>query len=204
MTSYAVYPSSLPGLGFDVVWTPEFLTSVQRSMSGKETAIRFWAYPIRNYTLTYDILGSSASSADFQTLYGFFLNAYARGNIFMFTDPDDYSVSSQSISTAAGGVSSFQLVRTYASFTEPVYAPNTVLDVSVGGTPLSSTAYTVGAYGSTAPGVLLLSSAPSSSLPVTASFTYYQPCRFREDMMDFNKFMYQMWEAKTVSFYTQK
>lgn len=202
--TYAVYPSTLVGLGFDVVKTPEWNNIVQRSMSGKETGIRFWSYPIYNFTLTYDILVSSASTADLQTLMGFFNQAYARGNVFLFTDPDNYSVTGQSISTAAAGLSSFQLVNTYGGFTEPVYAPNSVTAVKLDGVAQASSTYTVGAYGSSAPGVLAFSSAPASSAAVTADFTFYYPCRFREDTLDFNKFMYQMWEAKQVSFYTQK
>lgn len=201
--TYPVYPS-LMGLSFDVVWTPEFMTVVNRAASGKETSIRFWNTPIRNYQLTYDILRFDLTNAELQNLLGFFNSVYARGNVFLFTDPDDYTVTGQSLGTGDGATVAFQLQRTLGGFAEPILAPNTVSAVKVSSVALGSSQWSVSSYGSSAPGIVTLSTAPASSAPVTADFTYYFPCRFSDDKMDFNKFMYQMWEAKKVTFYTQK
>jgi uncharacterized protein (TIGR02217 family) len=181
--TYSVYPV-LAGLGFDVIWTPEFSNEVQRSASGKETAIRFWSYPIRNYELTYDILRSAPTYAEQQTLLGFYNSVFARGNVFLFDDPDDDTVTGQNIGTGDGSTLAFQLQRTYGGFTEPIYAPHTVSKVYVDGVDQVGF-WTNTDYTSTTPGIVTFSGghAPAAGKAVTADFTYYFPCRFSDDMI---------------------
>lgn len=40
--------------------------------------------------------------------------------------------------------------------------------------------------------------APASGLPITADFTFYYRLRFKEDLQEFNNFLYNLWEVKQM------
>ncbi len=200
--SLSVFPS-LVGLGFDVNKSPVWNTNVNISASGKKTAIEFWSAPLYDYDLTYDVLPSTANG-DLQSLMGFFNSLQGRASPFLFDDPDDDSVTGQLLGTGNSSAVAFQLVRAYGGFSEPVLAPNVINNVYLGTAAQASSLWSVSAYGTSAPGVLTFTSAPSSAQLVSADFTYYWPVRFLTDTLTFNKFMYQLWAAKKVTFETEK
>ena len=192
---------SLVGLGFNVVRSPKWSSIVQRSASGKETAMAMWSYPQWNYELTYELL-RSGSPAEFQALAGFFNARLGRFDSFLYEDPDDCSITGQALGGGDGSNKKFQLARSFGGFIEPMFAPKLVSAVYLNGVPASG--WTVSNWGTAAPGVITFATAPSSGVIVSATFTYYFPCRFADDQIDFNKFLSQMWNAQSVKFYTLK
>ncbi len=203
--TYPILPT-LKGLGFDVLRTPMWDNTIQRSKSGKKTFIRFWSSPLYQYEITYNFLRGSVAKHEFQDLMGFFNSLHGSADRFLYDDPDDDTVTTQPIGTGDGVTLTYQLVRTLGGFAEPVLAPNVVSAVYVDGVSISSSFWTVSAYGTAAPGVITFSGghAPTAGKAVTADFTYYWPVNFTEDKMTFNKFLYQMWGAKKVTFETNK
>ena len=196
--SQAVFPS-LPGLTWDRERSPEFSTLLQTSVSGLQAASALWNYPVYTYgNLGYDILRSGAPFAELQTLMGFFNQRKGRLDTFLYDDPEDDSVTGQPIATGDGVATSFQLVRTFGGWTDPVRDVNAVSNVYLNGVGQIS-GWTVNSLG-----VLTFSSPPGDGVAITATFSYYWRCRFTLDKLPFNLAMFKWWELKKLEFQTVK
>lgn len=195
--STALFPT-LAGLTFPVEKTPIWSTKIQPSVSGKETRLAFWSYPIWQYSIDYDLLRSDNVNAELQSLLGFFNARFGSFDSWWFNDPDDNTAVAQRFGTGDGTTTAFQLSRSFGGFTEPVRAINTMGTVTVAGTPTS--AFTVNA----STGVLTYTSAPASSAALLWSGTFYWQCRFMDDQMTTTKFMRDFWETKSLRFQSIK
>src|SRR6266403_4136453 len=192
---------SLPGLTYDVVRTPMWGNTVEQFVSGKELRINNgWTYPRYQWDLLFTLLRSNATNHELQTLMGFYNARNGSYDSFLYTDPDDSSVIGQSIATGDGATLTFQLVRTFGGYVEPVFAPNTVTTVYVDGIDQVGH-WSVSNWGSSTPGILTFAGgyAPTSGKAITADFTYYFPVRFKDDNVPFNNFMKQLWECQKIS-----
>lgn len=201
--SNAVFPA-LAGLEYPVTRTPVFRTLIQESVSGRENRAALQLYPRWKWSLSFDFLRDDANN-EFRTLLGFFLARQGAYDSFLFDDADDDMATAQSLGTGTGSQTSFQLVRTFGGFTEPVLAPNAVTSVTVNGTPKSfGPDYSVSLWGAAQPGVIVFTSPPAVGAAIAASFTYYWPVRFLADDNDFSKFMNKLWEQKKLEFESVK
>jgi uncharacterized protein (TIGR02217 family) len=198
----AVVLPSLPGLGWDIVRTPVWSTNVQSAISGKECRISYWSYPKWKWELTFNILRSSSAYTEFQQLVGFFNARQGQFDTFLFSDPDDNSVTGQTIGTGDGSTKTFQLVRAFGGFVEPVLAPNVVSHVYNNGT--DSGGWSVSNWGTSSPGVITYVTAPAAGHAITADFSYYWPVRMDADTLAFNLFMTQFYACKKYSFTSVK
>lgn len=197
--SNATFPA-LSGLGWSVKRTPIWKTRVQEAISGKETRIADWSYPRWKWELAYDFLRGDASHAEFQALAGFFNQRQGMFDSFLYQDADDNTATGQSLGSGDGTTRSFQLVRSFGGFIEPIIAPNAVGNIYLAGVAQSPSAYGV----NSATGIVTFTTAPGASVAVSADFTFYFRCRFAEDSMDFEKFMSQLWRAKKLAFISVK
>jgi uncharacterized protein (TIGR02217 family) len=193
--SNAVYPT-LPGVTLEVAKTPEFSTQIQRSVNLSELRASFSEQPVYTFKLQYEVLreGTVHGTAytELRSLMGFFLARYGSWDSFLFTDPDDYGVTTESLGTGDGATTEFQLTRTFGAFTEDVANVNTIASISVSNTPTSS--YTISA------GLVTFNSPPASNAPITWSGSYYYRCRFTNDMQEFDKIMQRLFSAGDVEF----
>lgn len=205
--STQVFPSStaLPGLTFDIERAMLWNTQVQEAVSGKETRIAYWAYPRYTWTLTYEFLRSSTSFNEFQTLWSFLNARQGRFDSFLYLDDTDNTEVGQQLGTGDSTNRSFQLLANFggsSSILAPILAPNAVTKVTVAGSSVSSTTFTVNGWQSTAasgPGSITFSTfAPSGGQAVTADFTYYFPVRVDDDIGTFVEFMSKLWENKKL------
>lgn len=158
--SISTFPS-LIGLTWKKIRTPNFETINQEAVSGAETRIALRPYPKYGWKMDFSYLGSGQigqiSNSDFNTLFGFFNERQGKFDSFLITEPDDSSVTGQSIGQGTGSIKAFQMVRTLGGFSEPVLAPNAVSAVYLGGISIPSAGYsapTTGALTSTAGGAL--------------------------------------------------
>jgi uncharacterized protein (TIGR02217 family) len=190
--SNAVFPS-LIGLTYPVVKTPRWSTKVQTTVSGKETRLNLWSYPIWEYTLGYDMLRSDAVNFELQQLAAFYNARSGSYDDWLFNDPDDNTVANQSFGTGNGVTTAFQLVRAYGGYVEPVRGINAISSVNVNGT-------TTAAYSVSATGLLTFTTAPASGAALTWSGTYYWRVRFMDDHIDLNKVVNQFWDLKSLKF----
>jgi len=200
--STSILPS-LVGLGFDVTRTPVWDTTVQQAISGKETRIAKRTYPSWKWELSYSVLRSGASYGELQQLAGFFNARQGMFDTFLYQDADDNSVTAQVIGTGDGVTTGFQLIRAFGGFLEPVLAPNAVANVYLNAVRQSS-GYSIASWGSTNPGLLTFTTAPTSGVTISVDMTYYWPCRMSEDSVSFSLFMSQYYKAKKFGFVSVK
>lgn len=185
--SNAVFPS-FPGLAWGVVKAPQFTTRIQRAASGREWRASLTAYPVYTFRLSFEFLRAS----EFQQLLGFMLARRGAWDSFLFTDPDDNTVTDYRIGTGDGNRTQFQLLRPCGGFIEPVENVNILSAVKAGGVArVAGSGYSV-----TPTGIVVFNPAPAAGQAVTWSGSYYYRCRFKDDALDFSQFMEQLWELK--------
>ena len=204
--SSALFPT-LAGLGWDVTRTPMWSNTVQQAVSGKETRIARWSYPRWQWELTFEFLrqGTVHGTAytEFSQLAGFFNARQGSFDSFLYQDADDNAITGQALGTGDGSKTAFQLIRSFGGFNEPILAPNVVSHVYLNGTNQPS-GWSVSSWGSATPGVLTFTSPPGSGVAITADFSFFFPCRFTDDSLDFTKFMSALYAGKKVSFISIK
>jgi uncharacterized protein (TIGR02217 family) len=203
--STEVFPS-LAGLEYPVVRTPIYSTLMQTAVSGAETRAALQLYPRWQWTLSFNFLRDDTTD-EIRTLLGFFLARKGSFDSFLFEDPDDNSVAGQQIGIGDGSTITFQILRTFGGFTEPILAPLVFSQVKVGSSVKTpGTDYVVFGWenGAFAPGLISFTSPPGAGQAITASFTYAWPVRFVSDQYDFSKFMNRLWEQKKLDFISVK
>jgi uncharacterized protein (TIGR02217 family) len=192
-----VFPT-LAGQGWNFTRSPVWKTLIQTTASGRELRAQMMSYPLYKYTLTYDFLRSNASYLELQQLMAFFNECGGSFTPFMFTDPDDNTVTNQLIATGDGVTRGFQLVKNFGGYIEPVLAVNLITSMTVNGVATSAYAVNSGT------GAISFTTAPPAGQPIAWSGTFYYWCRFLADTYDFDKFMYQLWQMKKLEFQTCK
>lgn len=194
---------SLAGLGFDVVRTPVWDTSIHTTISGKETRMARQVYPRWKWELTYNVLRSDATHSELQQLAGFFNARKGRFDTFLYRDADDNTAIAQILGQGTDSLTTFQLIRDFGGFKEVILAPQTVSAVYIDGVAQSS-GWSVSAWGTATPGVITFASAPANNAIITADFSFYFPCRMSEDIVSFTMFISQHYRVKKFSFISVK
>jgi len=191
--SNAVFPT-LPGLMFDVKKAPEFNNVRRTTASQFRTVVSLSDYPIWNISLQYELLRDNAVNDELNQLMGFFLARKGNYDSFLFDDPDANAVTAQNIGTGNGTTTQFQLTRSIGGFAEPVQNPKASPQIYKAGVLQTlTTHYTIDSYG-----VVTFVTAPTAGQAITWTGGYYTRCEFKESMLEFNKFMWKMWEARQV------
>jgi hypothetical protein len=85
--TYPNFPS-IATVGWSVHMTPKFSTLIAQHVSGRETRGQFYANPLYEFELTYEVLRSAAAFAELQEIAGFFEQSSGRGIPFWFSPPN--------------------------------------------------------------------------------------------------------------------
>ena len=196
--SDSVFPV-LPGLKWGIKRANQWKTLLQESVSGKELSVSLMTYPNRRYSLSYEFLRAGAE-AELQQLEAFFNARQGRHDTFLYSDPDDSSVTDQSFGTGNGSTVAFPLVRTRGGYAEPVQSLNSAPVIKVAGvTKTLTTDYTISALG-----VVTFVTAPAAGAALTWSGSYYWRCRFLRDEAEFDQFLQDLWSLQRIEFRTVK
>lgn len=193
--SNLVFPT-LPGLEWNVTRVPIWNTTKKASVSGRRFAVANYAFPRYKYTMSFSVLRQGGSWTELAQVVGLFNQCYGDFDSFLWTDPDDSSVTAQAIGTGDGATRAFQLVRTWGSFVEPVYDTNGAPSIYVAGVLKTlTTDYTISATG-----LVTFTTAPTSGQAITWTGAYYRRVVFSNPSYDFNKFAQNLWELKKLDF----
>ena len=187
-----VYPS-VSGYVWTPTIAPVWKAQLQKTASGRVVAATYQQYPLYKFGVQYKTL----SQALFETLTAFFNQQ--QGNVVPFyfdAGPGNDAVSAQSVGTGDGTTTTFQLLRSYGGFSEPIAASFGTRTAYVAGTAASAT------FESPSPGYVTFASAPASGAALTWNGNYYFQCRFSKGTEEFEQFMYQFYKTKTVSLET--
>jgi uncharacterized protein (TIGR02217 family) len=199
---------NLIGIKFPVNRTAIWSKQRQQAISGKRTSLSWFSYPLYQYEIAFEYLGSGLlngrNNVDFQTLLGLVNQTNGGALPFTWNDPDDNYVAGQSLGTGDGVTTQFLFQRTLGGFTEPIQnvTAGTIV-IEVAGSPTS--AYTLltdpnwgCVYG------IAFTAAPASAAAITATFYFTWPCQFDDDKSEFGNFMFRFWELKKLTFTTMK
>lgn len=206
--STTVFPT-LKGRDIVITRKPIFNTNKPQAVSGKEVAIARWSSPRYQWTVKFNILrqGTIGLNAftELATLRGFFETLLGGYDSFLFQDPDDYIVTAQALGNTDGSAGPYQLKRTSGGATINILAPNMGATFNLYVDAVLKTQgvdYSVTSWGSTTPGQItfLGGHVPAAAKPLTIDFSYYFPCRWVEDEMDFTRFVKQMYSQDGNSF----
>lgn len=198
--SSSVFPSSLPGLAWNVSMAPAFSTTIKKAVSGRELRASFMAYPLWSFTLSYEFLRDGSRGTDLDTLVGFFLSMKGQYDSFLFTSPADSTVTAMPFGTGNASTTAFQLTRSFGAggftFVEPVQNINGAPSIYINGALKTVTSdYTINSTG-----IVTFTSAPANAAALTWTGSFYYRCRFLQDSAEFSAFMKDLWEMKKLSF----
>jgi uncharacterized protein (TIGR02217 family) len=199
MTAAPTFPA-LPGQGWSVHKKPSWSTIVAPHVSGREVRFANYEYPLWEFEVTFDGLGSdsvsypSLGAQSLQSLMGLFLQCQGQFGAFLYTDPTDNAVTAQAIATGDGSTEIFAFVRSLGGFTEPVGWVTSVSNIYLDGVNQAS------GWSLTTPNRLVFASAPSSGVAITASFAFAFECRFDDDALDFEEFIQNLWKLESLKF----
>lgn len=194
--STAVFPT-LAGIKWNNKKTPLFKTGIQTSLSGRELRTQYYSYPRWNFALSYEFLRDGVGQNELKDLVSFFLLRGGSYDSFYYNEPSDNSATNQTIGTGDGSTLKFALVRVYGSYVEPVFAVQGTPSIMLNGA-VQTTGYSI------ANGVVTFTTAPAAGVTVSWTGNFYFIVRFKYDMMDFNQFMKDLWEAQKVDLITLK
>lgn len=208
-----VFPANLPGLGYTVLKAPEFPVGIQQAQSFSEFRLQEAQNPIWHFELVYDFLyGQPKRSVnllytDVQVMMGFFLQQGSSYDSFLFTDPDDLSITNQQLQLVLDTVTSHYLTPLQRNmgglFLEDITDLNPLNGSGIvikanGVAKTLGVDFTLGGPGYTGPGFsfggMYLdwgTSAPAA--PITGTLNFYFRVRFLDQKLAFEKWANQWW-----------
>lgn len=193
----------LPGQAWSVHKRPTFSTRVAAHASGREVRQSLYAVTLYEFELSFDGLASSGFSglgaSSLQTLMGFYLACQGQYGTFLYTDPTDNAVHGQTIGTGDGATTSFTLLRSLGSYSEPVSYVT-----ALGAVYLNGVAQTSSSYALNVPNTLTFTTAPAAGAAITADLAYAFLCRFLDDQEDFENVMSGLWQLASLKFRSVK
>lgn len=202
-------PWGWAGLDWSVTKSPMFSTLAPKTRTGRSARTAQYATPLWHFKLTWNLLrddgydvvrnGSRSFPAnEYETLLGFYLQQLAGGIPFFYTDPTDNKVTGEIITSSANAGTDFRMLRTFgragAKLQEPVGGINesASMTVRVNGGSVSFTKNTP--YD----GWIRLASPASAGATIDWDGSYYFRCVFAKDTQEFETFMKNFWQAKTI------
>lgn len=194
--SSAVFPD-LPGLRWSATKRPAFSVGKARAASGRLVRTPYWSYPQWRIELQYEFLRDDATN-ELQTLLGFFLARGGSYENFNYLDPDDNACTAQAFGIGDGTTTAWQLARTYAGYTEPVFRPLGTPAIYKAGV-LQESGVTVGAEG-----VATFATAPAAGAVLAWTGSFYYRVYFEDDAADFEHFMDRLWSLRRCALLTEK
>lgn len=193
----------LPGLTWDIQRSPIFSTQIQTSPSGHEIRASFYSQPLFQWQMTYEFLDQRTGYNELRTLQDFFTARLGSYDCFYFSDPSEVTINTLALGVGDGSTKIFticaplapqQLFHPENSWT---YAPPAVYEAGVLVPPGHYTVsypdqYSIrvtfgNSYAPTDHALLTLGDVPVWWL-----------ARFDQDQVDFNNFMYRLWELQTL------
>ena len=201
--SYPTFPTLL-GLGWSTVLRPKFDSRIAELASGKTVRSAKMRYPIYEIELSFDMLRSDAVNAELQTLAGFFKQVGGQANPFWIAPPGLSSMANVQIGVGDGTTTAFQLLWTAGGYSEPlagISGAGSVAQVTVNSVPISVGQWSLSSIYNPC---IVFATPPAAGAIVKATYSGLWLCRFQDDMLDFNQFMYQLHELKSLKIQTVK
>jgi uncharacterized protein (TIGR02217 family) len=181
--SYPIMPTLPISMAKGLTKKPNFTSEGQETAAGMGNS--FVALkPFCTWDFDFDmdhITGNEAQAASVMAQFmGTYMACQGRVNLFLFTDPQDNTVTNMQFGTGDGTTTTFQLSRTIggvAGAYDIIQNVNGTPTIYINGTP--TTSFTVSSTG-----IVTFSSAPANAAILTWSGSFYFLCRFADDTID--------------------
>ena len=159
---------------------PEYSTDIVITHGGYEQRNINWSQARARYNVAHGV----KTKAQLDTLVAFFRARKGRADGFRFKDWTDYQTTGQVIGTGDGATRTFQLVKSYISgsateqriITKPVAG---TIKMYFNGTLQSTSLYAA----DTTTGQITFTTAPATSVSISADFEFDVPVRFDTDRL---------------------
>jgi len=204
-----IYPQNLPGLAYNVKWTPTFFNMpTQTAAAGADIDLAYAATPLHDFELIYEFLRDQFGQTEFKKLMGFFLRLGGTVGRFLFRNPDDFQVVGETIETTDGFSSLYgPITRTFGVGDdvgqEPIGYVDTTQPVKMylDGVEQSSSIWELD---QSTPGSIQVKffAAPLISQVITIDCHFFYYCKFAENIASFEKFMNQIWMLSSVKIHS--
>jgi uncharacterized protein (TIGR02217 family) len=175
-------------------------TIVRKSGSGREIRVSLGDFPTWQFKVAYEVIRNKVSQNELQRLFSFFNTRLGQFGTFFFYDPEDNAVSDCSISVGDGVTKIFQLTRCLDQgggnpFYEPIYVTLGTPVVTVNGSTVSSSLYTLGPFGA-----ITFTTAPGNGFRIAWTGQFLFLCRFAEDQLDVAQMVKQLYSSDGLPF----
>lgn len=194
--SNAILPIT-DGYGITAIKTPQWKTRRAQAVSGFERRVQQRIYPMWSVEMSIEVLRDVAGLDEAKNLIGFFNARAGMFDSFLYSDPDDNSVTDQQFAVLDGSATQFQLTRPFGGFVEPVHNVNVLSAIKSDGVALVSPAD----YSISATGRVTLTAAGTVGHVLTWSGTYYWRVIFDADRLPVRKVLQGLWDLKKLPLY---
>lgn len=193
----------LQGQAWPVKRMPTTSTRIASHVSGREVRTPLWAYPLYQFEILFEALSSNTAfpgvaEKSLEELQGFYLACGGTLTPFLYIDPVDNTATGQVLGTGDGATTTFAFQRSVGSkWIEPVGWVTSVSTVYVGGVAVPGSAWTLAQ-----PASLVFALPPAAGAIILADFNYAFLCRFMDDQVEFDHFMWGLWSMPSLKFKT--
>jgi len=176
---YPIMPTMPLSMAAGLKKTPNFNTIRQKGPAGVNAGIALKPYPTWDMEFSLDnITGHEHTAASVVAqMLGTYMATAGGAGLFLFSDPQDSTVTGAQFGKGDGVSKSFQLSRNIFGYPDIIQNTN--------GTPTIYVAGTLTAPASiNATGIITFSTAPAPGAALTWTGSFYYLCRFAEDTID--------------------
>lgn len=193
-----LFPSALAGITFESHRKYEFRTGYQPTLTDKVTTLAYMKFPTVHWDLNYEILSQTGAVDELKEIEGLFNAKQAQAGTFLYLDPVFNTVSAEPFGTGDGATKQFQLIAAFGNTGGPS-TPEIIQNLQAtpvifdNGTPVSTSAYTIGATG-----IVTFNTAPTSGHALTWAGSFYYLVQFETDDFEPDEFLNRMWEIQSI------
>lgn len=196
--SNAIFPTFI-GLKWGVKKSPNWNTMKKKSASGRTVRAKFYTAPIWQFSLQYEVLRANVAFQELQQLVGFFNSRGGSFDTFLYSDPNENTVTAQVVGVTVSGQAKYRLVKNLGGFAEPIGAVNGTPTIYLNGGAQSASLYTIDDNG-----YITFNTPPTAGQTLSWTGAFYYRVVFQKDEMDFEEFMKDLWECRRVEFESVK
>ncbi len=199
--SYAIMPTLPLSLAAGLKKSPNFDGTIrQKSVAGISSVTTTKPFPTWDFEFSLDhIQGQEAlSTSALAKMMGTFMATQGGAQLFLFTDPQDNTITTGQFGTGDGTTTAFQLSRNINGQVDIIQNLSGTPNIFVNGTLTTPSNIST-------TGVVTFSSAPLSGKVLTWTGAFYFLCRFSEDTIDATRSFttnsgIDQWEVQGVKF----
>jgi hypothetical protein len=177
--SFPIMPTMPISMASGIHKSPNFNTVRQKGAAGVNAAIALKPYPTWDFEWSMDhVTGHEHTAASVVAQFlGMFMATAGGAGLWLFTDPQDNTVTSAQFGTGTGSATKFQLSRNICGYPDIVQNLNGTPNIYVSGTLTAPASIS-------ATGVVTFTTAPASGAVLTWSGSFMYAVRFSEDTLD--------------------